>query len=322
MTRFRIAKPVTLLVAGMAVMLTTDIGIAGPYPEKPINMWVGFRPGGAVDTTGRIVAERLAKVLGQPIVPVTKSGGGGTVMATQLAKAAPDGYTIGMGASAAFTLTPQLNKKITYKIEDFEHIATLTYPTDAVVVRADAKWKTLDDMLKDSKASGKPISIAVQVAVSRMMCMVLADKSGAKFNFVPVRGGSAGVQQVLGGHVDTMWSGSGWTEQVRAGKMRPLATISTERLKEYPDVPTLIELGYNYTFTDTFMFSLPKGVPPAIVKTLADAVQKVMSDPEVQKSLYDKFKLNTKYRGSAETLAFLKKQRADVAPLVAKLDEK
>ena len=322
MTRFRIARPVTLLAAGLAVMLTTDFGIAGPYPEKPINMWIGFQPGGAVDTTGRIVAERLSKVLGQPIAPITKSGGGGTVMATQLLKADPDGYTIGMGASAAYTLTPQLNKKITYKIDDFQHLATLSYPTDAVVVRADAKWKTLDDMLKDAKASGKPISLAVQVAVARMMGIVLSEKSGAKFNYVPVRGGAAGVQQILGGHIDAMWSGSGWTEQVRAGKMRPLATISTERLKEYPDVPTLIELGYNYTFTDTFMFSLPKGTPPAIVKTLSDAVKKVMTDPEVAKALYDKFKLNTKYRDAAETLAFLKKQYSDVAPLVAKLDEK
>jgi tripartite-type tricarboxylate transporter receptor subunit TctC len=154
-----------------------------------------------------------------------------------------------------------------------------------------------------------------------MMAIVLAAKSGATFRIVPTRGGAGAVQQVLGGHVDTMWSGSGWTEQVRAGKMRPLATISTERMKEYPDVPTLIELGYNFTFTDTFMLSVPKGVPQNIVKKLADAVGTAMADPEIQKSLYDKFKLNTKYRGPDETLAFLKKQYADVEPLVAKMEK-
>ena len=322
MTRFRYAKPLTLLVAGLAMTLAGSPGIAGSYPEKPINMWVGFRPGGAVDTTGRIVAEKLSKILGQPIVAVTKSGGGGTVMATQLKKADPDGYTIGMGASAAYALTPQLNKKITYKIDDFQHLGTMTYPTDAIVVRADSKWKTLDDMLKDSKASGKPISFAVQVAVPRMMCMVLAAKSGATFKFVPTRGGAAAVQQVLGGHVDAMWSGSGWTEQVRAGKMRPLATISTERLKEYPNVPTLMELGYNFSFTDTFMLSAPKGTPKDIVDKLAGAIKEAMADKEIQDSLYAKFKLNTKWRDPADTVKFLHKQHDDMAPLVAKLESK
>jgi len=322
MKRFRFSKMATLPIFMLAATtVVTTSPAAAEYPDKPINMWVGFRPGGAVDTTGRIVAEKLAKILGQPVVAVTKAGGGGTVMATQLLKADPDGYTIGMGASAAYALTPQLNKKITYKIDDFQHLGTMTYPTDAIVVRSDSKWKTLDDMLKDSKASGKAISFAVQVAVPRMMCMVLAAKSGATFKFVPVRGGAAAVQQVLGGHVDAMWSGSGWTEQVRAGKMRPLATISTERLKEYPNVPTLIELGYNFTFTDTFMLSAPKGTPQPVVKKLADAIKQAMADPEIQKSLYAKFKLNTKWRDPADTLAFLNKQHADMAPLVAKLEK-
>jgi len=321
MRRFGVGTLATLLVGGFAASLVASLPASAEFPEKPVNMWVGFRPGGAVDTTGRIVAEKMSKILGQPIVAVTKSGGGGTVMATQLLKADTDGYTIGMGASAAYTLTPQLNKKITYKIDDFQHLGTMTYPTDAVVVRADTKWKTLDEMLKDSKATGKPISLAVQVAVPRLMAMVLAAKSGATFKVVPTRGGAAAVQQVLGGHVDAMWSGSGWTEQVRAGKMRPLATISEERLKEYPDIPTLIELGYNFTFTDTFMLSVPKGVPADRVKKLSDALKQAMSDPEIQKSLYAKFKLNTKYRDSAETLAFLKKQFSDVAPLVAKMEK-
>ena len=310
------ALPVFVLAAATVV---TTFPAAAQFPDKPINMWIGFRPGGAVDTTGRLIADRLSKILGQPVVGVTKAGGGGTAMATQLVKADPDGYTIGMGASAAYTLTPQLNNKLTYKIDDFQHLATLTYPSDAIVVQADSKWKTLDDMLKDSKASGKAISFATQVAASRLMCMALTAKSGAEFKFVPVRGGADGIQQVLGGHVDSTWSGSGWTEQVRAGKMRPLATMSAERMKDFPNIPTLIELGYNFTFTDTFMLSAPKGVPADRVKILSDAIKKAIMDPEVQKALHDKIKLNTKYRDPAETLAFLKKQAADVAPLVAKL---
>jgi tripartite-type tricarboxylate transporter receptor subunit TctC len=309
----------TLSAAVFAMTLTGGIAAAADYPTKPINMYIGFNPGGAVDTTGRLIADKMSKILGQPVVAVTKSGGGGTVMASQLINAAPDGYTIGMGASAAYTLTPQINKNLTYKIGDFTHLATLTYPSDAIVVKADSPYKTLKDMIDAHKKDKKPISFASQVSASRLMVDVIAGKSGVEFKVIPVKGGAVGIKEVLGGHIDVTWSGSGWTEQVRAGKLRALATMSAERMKEYPNVPTLLELGYNFTFTDTFMLSAPKGVPADIVAKLEAAIQKAIMDPEVQKTLHDKIGLLTKYRGPKETTAFLNKQHDDVAPLVAKL---
>jgi tripartite-type tricarboxylate transporter receptor subunit TctC len=313
------AKLLTLPVSAFALVLSGIVASAAGFPEKPINMLIGFQPGGAVDTTGRIMADRMSKILGQPVVAVTKAGGGGTVMAAQLLGAPADGYTIGMGASAAYTLTPQLNPNIKFKIDDFTHLATLTYPSDAIVVRADGPWTTLDDMLQSAKKAGRPISFATQVAASRLMVMALSEKSGVEFRLVPVQGGAVGIQQLLGGHIDATWSGSGWTEQVRAGKLRPLATMSAERMKDFPDVPTLLELSYNFTFTDTFMLSTPKGVPADVVAKLSAAIKQAIDDPEVQKTLHDKIKLLIKYRGPAETLAFLKKQHADVEPLVKKL---
>jgi len=314
-----LSKILTLSVAVLATTLTGGLATAADFPNKPITMWLGLRPGGAVDTTGRIVAKKLEEILGQPVVPVTKSGGGGTVMASQLINAAPDGYTIGMGASAAYALTPLLNKKLTYKIDDFQHLATLSSPSDAIVVKKDSPYNSLADLISDAKKNNKEPSLATQVAASRLMMMVIGDKAGVKFKMVPVRGGAAGIQQVLGGHVDMTWSGSGWTKQVAAGTMKPLATMSPERMKGYPEIPTLIELGYDFTFTDTFMLSAPKGIPAEATKILSDALAKVMNDPEVAKSLYDKFKLNVAYRNSEDTLKFLKKQQADVAPLVAKM---
>jgi len=95
--------------------------------------------------------------------------------------------------------------------------------------------------------------------------------------------------------------------------------MSPERMKDYPDISTLIELGYNFTFTDTFMLSAPKGVPADVVAKLSAAIKQAINAPEVQKTLHDKIKLLTKHRDSKETLAFLKKQYADVEPLVKKL---
>ncbi len=312
-------KMLTLSAAAFALTLTSGLATAADFPSKPITMYIGFRPGGAVDTTGRLIADKMSKILGQPVVAVTKAGGGGTVMASQLINAKPDGYTIGMGASAAYTLTPQINKNIKYKIDDFTHLATLTYPSDAIVVKADSPYKTLKDMIEAHKKSGTPISFASQVSASRLMCEAISAKSGVKFKIIPVKGGAVGIQEVLGGHIDTTWSGSGWTQQVRAGKMRALATMSAERMKDYPDIPTLIELGYGFTFTDTFMLSAPKGVPADIVAKLTAAMEKAIMDPDVQKTLHDKIGLLTKYRDSKATTAFLHKQHDDVEPLVKKL---
>jgi len=314
-----LTRILTLSAAALALTLTSGLAAAADFPTKPITMYIGFRPGGAVDTTGRLIADKMSKILGQPVVAVTKAGGGGTVMAAQLINAAPDGYTIGMGASAAYTLTPQINKNITYKIDDFTHLATLTYPSDAIVVKADSPYTTLKDMIEAHKKSGEPISFASQVSASRLMCEAISAKSGVKFKVIPVKGGAVGIQEVLGGHIDTTWSGSGWTQQVRAGKMRALATMSAERMKDYPDIPTLVELGYGFTFTDTFMLSAPKGVPSDVVAKLEAAIKKAIEDPEVQKTLHDKIGLLTKYRDAKETLAFLHKQHNDVEPLVQKL---
>lgn len=313
-------KTLTLSVAVVAMTLTGSLAQAADFPDKPITMYIGFRPGGAVDTTGRLIADKMSKILGQPVVPVQKTGGGGTVMAAQLINAKPDGYTIGMGASAAYTLTPQINKNLTYKIDDFTHLATLTYPSDAIVVKKDSPYNSLKEMLDAHKKSGKPITFASQVSASRLMVMAISAKAGVDFKVIPVKGGAVGIKEVLGGHIDMTWSGSGWTEQVRAGTLKPLATMSAERMKDYPNIPTLNELGYNFTFTDTFMLSAPKGVPEDRVKILVSAMEKAIMDPDVQKTLHDKIGLLTKFRGSKETLDFLNKQHATVEPLVKKLN--
>lgn len=307
----------TLALAALSAVMAIPAGLAqAEFPDKPIQLLIGFRPGGAVDTTARLLAKNMEKELGVPVVAVEKAGGGGTVMAATLIHAKPDGYTIGMGASAAYTLAPQINSKITYKIDDFDHVATVSIPQDAMVVPINSPWNTLDDMIADAKANDKTLSLASQVAVSRMAAIAIAKKSGVKFNVIPVKGGSKGIQQVLGGHVDMTWSGSGWHAQVKAGTMKPLFSVGDKRNEGYPDLPTLKELGYDYAFTDTFMLSAPKGVPAELMAKLSAAVEKSLT-PELKAELFAKMKLSVDYRNSADTTAFLKRQYADVEPLVA-----
>ncbi|MGB8433652.1 MAG: tripartite tricarboxylate transporter substrate binding protein [Burkholderiales bacterium] len=307
------------LAAGTAALLPGMA--AAEFPDKPITMLIGFRPGGAVDTTGRLLAQALEKELGQPVVAVTKDGGGGTVMASTLMNATPDGYTIGMGASAAYTLAPQMNDKLRYKIDDFDHIATVSIPQDAIVVPIKSPWNSLADMIDDAKKNNKTLSFASQVSAATLMTMAITKKSGVKFNVVNVKGGALGIQQVLGGHVDVTWSGSGWNQQVDAGTMKALASMGSKRNADYPNLPTLMDLGYDFEFTDTFMLSAPKGLPKPVLDRLSTAVKNAMT-PEFKKALLSKMKLVADYRDPAATSAYLHRQYDVVAPLVEELKKK
>jgi|AP12_2_1047962.scaffolds.fasta_scaffold01145_3 putative tricarboxylic transport membrane protein len=307
------------IAAGTAALLPGMA--AAEFPDKPITMLIGFRPGGAVDTTGRLLAQALEKELGQPVVAVTKDGGGGTVMASTLMNAAPDGYTIGMGASAAYTLAPQMNDKLRFKIDDFDHIATVSIPQDAIVVQIKSPWNSLADMIDDAKKNNKTLSFASQVSAATLMVMAITKKTGVKFNVVNVKGGALGIQQVLGGHVDVTWSGSGWNQQVDAGTMKALASMGSKRNADYPNLPTLMELGYDFEFTDTFMLSAPKGLPKPVLDRLSAAVKNAMT-PEFKKALLSKMKLVVDYRDPAATSAYLHRQYDVVAPLVEELKKK
>ncbi|WP_029008722.1 tripartite tricarboxylate transporter substrate binding protein [Azospirillum halopraeferens] len=309
----------TALAAAAFASLPTLAGTAlAQYPDKPITMYIGFNPGGAVDTTARLIQKNLEKELGVPIVAVQKPGGGGTVMATSLLHAKPDGYTIGMGASAAYALDPLLNSDIKYTIDDFDHIATVSYPQDALVVRADAPWNNYADLIKDAKTRGKALSLSSQVSVSRLMAIAMEEAEGIRIDVVPVKGGSSGIQQVLGGHTDMTWGASGWHPQVKSGAMKPILSLGYKRNPDFPEIPTLMELGVNYAFVDTFMLSAPKGLPAGVRDTLARAVEAALTE-ELRRELQEKMYLSADYRNPEETVKYLHMQREQVKPFVAKM---
>ncbi|QKV19666.1 Bug family tripartite tricarboxylate transporter substrate binding protein [Oricola thermophila] len=307
----------TLLKLAASTALIVSAGAAwAEFPEKPITMYIGFNPGGAVDTTARLLQKNLEKELGVPVVAVQKPGGGGTVMATTLMTDKPDGYTIGMGASAAYVLAPQLNSDIKYKmIDDFDHIATVSIPQDALVVKADAPWNTYEELIADAKNNGKTLSLSSQVSVSRLMAIAIEKKEGIDIDVVPVKGGSVGIQQVLGGHTDMTWGASGWHAQVKAGDMKPLLSLGYERNADFPDIPTAQELGIDYAFVDTFMLSAPKGVPDDVLNTLATAVERALT-PELRAELQSKMYLSADYRGPEATDEYLQMQFDQVKPFI------
>nr|CAD6606389.1 tripartite tricarboxylate transporter substrate binding protein [Rhizobium sp. TCK] len=300
-------------VLSLAAAMTMTAGVAlAEFPEKPITMYIGFAPGGAVDTTARLLIQNLERELGVPVVAVQQPGGGGAVMAATLMNMPADGYTIGMGASAAYVLSPVYNPELPYKMDSLDHIATVSYPEDALVVKADSPWKTYDDLIADAKA-GKTLSLSSQVAVSRLMAIAMEQKEGIKIDVIPTQGGGAGIQQVLGGHTDMTWGASGWHPLVQSGELRPLLSLGYKRNATFSDVPTMLELGYDYAFVDTFMLSAPKGLPPEILERLSSAVEAAM-DEELKKNLHERMFLTADYRNPEDTTEYLRMQSKQVKP--------
>lgn len=307
----------TALLAG-AVALPAGAAWA-QYPERPITMYIGFAPGGAVDTSARLLIPYLEQELGVPIVPVQQPGGGGAVMATALMNMAPDGYTIGMGASAAFVLGPVYNPDLPYTLDGLTHIATVSYPEDALVVRADAPWDSYEELIADARDNNRTLTLSSQVAVSRLMAIALEQKEGITIDVIPTQGGGAGIQQVLGGHTDMTWGASGWHEQVLAGQMKPLFSLGYERNATFSDIPLLREFGHEYAFVDTFMLSAPPGLPDDILARLTEAVEAAMSNPELVEALATRMYLVADYRNPEDTLAYLYQQSEDVAPFLEQM---
>jgi tripartite-type tricarboxylate transporter receptor subunit TctC len=253
---------------------------AQAFPSKPITLVIPFPPGGATDTQFRALAAAASKELGQPIVVTNKAGVGGTLGPVTMARtAAPDGYTVAVLPGTLYRLPHLLKSADWDPVKDFTYIVGLTAYSFAITVAADSPWKTLQDMLADARAKPDQYSYGTvgtgstgHIASSRLL-----KAAGAKMNFVPFKGAAEQQLALIGGHID-MVGDAGWGAQAKAGKIRPLALMAEKRAKNWPQVPTLRELGYDIVALSTLGIGGPKGMDPAVVKVLHDAFRKASKD--------------------------------------------
>lgn len=281
---------ITIIVALWGFMVGQTL--AANYPSKAVTMYIPFSAGGSMDTSSRVLAAGAEKVLGQQFVMINKTGGGGTVALGVLANEKPDGYILSAGTSTGIFRIP-VQRKVPYKpLADFTHIFAYAAVSSGVVVKADAPWKTWQEFMAYAKknsgkvkysttGTGSPMHVAMEVA---------AEKEGVKLIHVPYKGSMPSITAVLGGHVEACSSGPKFVSMVQQGQLRVLAVHTKERMVEFPDIPTFLDLGYNY-LNDTF-FSVhgPAGMDPAIVKKLEDAFAKSVDTQEF-KDMAKKFAL-------------------------------
>jgi len=244
------------------------------YPDRPINMVVPYAPGGAADLGSKVVAEKIAEFLGQPLISVYKPGGGGSLGAAFVAKAKPDGYTLLVGSSTPLVLSP-IVKKMDYKLDDFIPIGIYGVTPIWLAVRADARWKTLKDFVEEAKKSPGRLTVGSygKLTAAHFVIEMFSKQAGIQLTHVPYKATPEALTAMLGGHADGCFvTGAGGL--LESGTVRILAAAAEKRLEGLPDVPTFKDLGYPIVLSATYSLCFPKGTTQDIVNRLNHAQKK------------------------------------------------
>ena len=262
------------LAGALALGVAAAATPAAAFPDKPIEFVIPFGAGGGADIEGRLLAKEMSKVLGVPVTPVNRPGGGGAVTYTHVKNAKPDGYTVAWNSTSVLTTTNLGNTDFTY--EALDHVGRVEFQPQPFAIRADAKWKTFADFVDDCKASPGSLKVANAGTGSstHTAAIMLMDAAGCKVIHLP-KGIKGRNKSVLNGEANAMIAPlTGAVNLTRAGKLRLLVMPSDKRSEIFPDVPTAKELGFNASLDLFRGLSVPPGTPNEIKQILADAMTK------------------------------------------------
>jgi len=289
------------------------------YPTKPINFIIGFPAGGTTDVCARPLVSAASKILGQPIVIINKPGGASAVAVATLKLEKPDGYTIGIVGSGA--VLSQHMRKVPYDTaKDFTPIMQYAVYLYGLVVQPDSPWKTFKEFMDYAKANPGKIrySTAGPGSPQHLVMERLALKEKIKWTHIPFEGGAPAVSALLGGHVEASSQTTEWKKHVEAGRLRLLAVYGEKRMIDFPDVPTLLELGFDIVAPSLICIAGPKGLSPQVVETLHGAFKRAMEDPDFIR-LSRQVDQPSIYRGPQELAKHMVQMNEEVGSLIRSL---
>jgi len=309
---------VVVLAAG--VLVCPVFGQAeDKYPSRPINLVVGYAPGGASDIVVRGLANSASKILGQPVVVVNKPGGSSAVSLTSLKNEKPDGYTIALLATGG--VISQHFRKVAYdSARDFTPIMQHAVFHEGLVVRSDSPWKTIGEFIDYAKANPGKIRYGSSGpgSPSHLVMEQLCAVTKTKMSHVPFEGNAPAVAALLGGHIDAVADNTGWKPHVMSGRLRLLAAFQTKRIPFAPNVPTLREAGYKVIHAHIHSTVGPKGMSPEVVDTLHKAFKKSLEDPEFIRVM-DQVDAMVTYRSPEDLAKYLVELNDFIESMVVKL---
>ncbi len=293
---------------------------AAEFPTKPINVWFGFQAGGGMDLTGRALAAEVSKTLKQPLICSNFVGGAGTLVLGKLKGESPDGYTIANATTGSFCRSPHMHSVPFDPFKDFTPIMQYGIFQYGIVVRADAPWKTFEEFIDYAKKNpGKIKYSSAGIGLGQHLAMeYIGMKEGIQWTHIPFTGSPQAISALLGGHVEAMSQTADWTEYVRSGKLRLLLVLSSQRMKSFPDIPTMLEKGYEFAPHGGICFVGPAGMPKPVVEKLQNAFRDAMNSKDYI-NISEKMELGIEYKDSETLAKFIPKDYKETGDLLKKL---
>ncbi len=276
--------------AAFALAAACTLAGAQTYPAKPIRMIVGTSPGGPIDFSARLAAQKLTDALGQPVVVDNRTGASGTIGTEYVAKAAPDGYTLLMGSAATLCIVPALFPKVPYNtLKDFAPVSTVAAVSYVVVVHPSVPVKSIKEFIALAKQKPGELRFGSAGAgsVTHLAVELFRSMAGIEMLHVPYKGAGPAMIDLLGGQLDFMFDSLLTSPPlVKAGRLRALAQTGLQRSPVLPDVPTVNETVLpGYQVSTWFGLVAPAGTPRAIVAKLSAALAKGINNPETREKL-------------------------------------
>lgn len=276
-----------LLQAASALALPGLSLAQDKYPSKPITIIVPYPAGGNTDQRSRQFGRFISPVLGVPVVIENRGGAGGNIGTDLIARARPDGYTIGMGNFAPLAVNPTMFKKLNFDpVKDLAPICLIERGPLVLMVRHESPFKSIKDIVAAAKAKPGHLTYANggTGGSHHLAAEMFKAMAGVFITNIPYKGGAPAAMDLMGGQVDMMFEQMyAASANIRAGRLRPLAITSLKRSPQFPDVPTMAELGFpGFEISNWQGFVAPAGTPPAIIQRLNDVTNQALADPTIK----------------------------------------
>jgi tripartite-type tricarboxylate transporter receptor subunit TctC len=291
---------------------------AAQFPSRPITIIVPIPPGGAPDIAARLIGQKLSESVGQPVVIENRVGANGNIASDLVAKAQPDGHTLGLLADSQIAINPHLYKMPLDTLRDLTPVTTVAANQFVLTVHPSLPVRTFPEFIEFARKSNPPLAYASGGNGSQhhLTMEMLKQRAGINLLHVPYKGGAPAASATVAGDTVAMWSGSSNAPQIRAGRLRPLAVSGAQRSPQYPDLPTIGE--FYPGFENSIWLGLfgPANIPENILVKLRGELRRVLESPDIKQKMNAAGGLDPYVTTPEEFAALIRRDHAKYAKAV------